>query len=324
VSGVELGDAAAPGIEWFEFARAAGGMTLGGPHMELLRRSLLLGSVLPGLWLFHLTFLDPVVTISPANDAAGHQVLSGSGPAWDALMQDLDGLSNGKVPRRVSGRMTSATQGAGGTGFNLFLLASDEPIGRTLWRLAAATPDAYLSASPSGGAPHYRLDLHTWNRNHFRPGDGFIGQPRPPDSLLYPARLIGMALLLIGTLLYVVLPNPVRSTRTLSGSEALCLAGVIALFAAPMVAVGGSVQALTMAPWLTIPCWILAAGCMHLFARPVDHLKLQLLGAPGDAAGARADPLRNPGFVRVGVAFLAVAVGPAAAVVMASLALWNR
>jgi len=292
--------------------------------MELLRRSLLLGSVLPGLWLFHLTFLDPVVTISPANDATGNMVQPGSGPAWEALMQDLDGLSRGRVPPRVLGRMASAPQGAGGRGFNLFVAASDEPIGRTLWSLAAATPGAYLSASPSGGTPHYRLDVHAWNRNDFRPGDGFIGQPRPPDSLLYPARLIGMALLLIGILLYVVLPNPVRSTRTLGGTEALCLAGVIVLFAAPMFAVGGSVQALTVAPWLTVPCWILAAGCMHRFARPVDHLKLQLLGASGDTEAARADGLKNPAFLRVGVAFLAVAVGPTAAVVMASLALWNR
>lgn len=289
--------------------------------MELLRRSLLLGSLLPGLWLLQLTFLDPVVTISPATTSAGQLIQRGSGPGWETLLADLDGISSGRVSPRISGRLTRSGSDQGS--FNLFVPANDAVVGQTLWNLVAPHRTAYIQASRSGGGPLYRLELHAWSGSDFRPGAGFTGQPRPPDSLLYPLRLLGIALMLVGALLFVVLPNPVRSTRPLAPLEVAYLAGVVVAFAAPLVVVGGSVQALTEAPWLTIPCWILAAGSMHLFARPLGHLRLNL-GDSGDASAVRSDAQQHPAFVRVGAAFLAVAVGPAAAVVMASMALWSR
>jgi hypothetical protein len=99
---------------------------------------------------------------------------------------------------------------------------------------------------------------------------------------------------------------------------------VLVFFSLPLFAVGGSVQALTRAPWLTLPCWVVAAACMHLFARPTHHLHLHLLAAAPEAPGTLSDALRHPAFVRMGAVFLGVAVGPLLAVVAVSTVLWNR
>jgi hypothetical protein len=293
--------------------------------VELLRRSLLLGCILPGLWLLRLTPLEPLVTIALAETPPGMQGLEvqrGSGPGWDALMEDVEALAKGEVPRRVEDRVTSFPSGPDGTRFNLFVRASDEAIGRALWNRVAASGTSYVSASRPGGGARYRMDLHTWTRSDFRPGAGFTGQPRPPSSLLYPLRLFGAALLLAGVLFFVALPSPTRAEGPLSLIELLPLAGAAVFFSAPLFAVGGSVQALTTAAWLTIPCWIVAAGCMHLFAKPVRNVP-HLFEAAGDSE-ALSDALQHPAFVRIGAAFLAVAVGPVAVMVAASMALWNR
>lgn len=294
-----------------------------GVTMELLRRSLLLGCLLPGLWLLRLTPLEPLVTISLADAPAGMQGLEvqrGSGPGWDALLEDVESLAKGRVPPRVENRVTWPPSDPDVANFNLFVQAGDQAIGRALWNVVASGT-TYVSAARPGGDARYRMDLHTWTRSDFRPGAGFTGQPRPPSSLLYPLRLFGVALLLAGVVLFAALPSPTRARGPMSLTEIAVLAGVAFLFSAPLFAVGGSVQALTRAAWLTIPCWILAAGSMHLFAKPVHNIPHLL--AAGDPE-AMSDAPRHPAFMRTGAAFLAVAFGPVAVLVTASVALWNR
>jgi hypothetical protein len=63
---------------------------------------------------------------------------------------------------------------------------------------------------------------------------------------------------------------------------------------------------------------------MHLFAKPVRNIHPHLFSDESGSPEARADALRHPQFVRLGAAFLAVAVGPVLLFVAASLALWNR
>lgn len=82
---------------------------------------------------------------------------------------------------------------------------------------------------------------------------------------------------------------------------------------------GGSVQALTRAPWLTLPAWGLAALCVHAFAGPRRNAPEPAPSGPG--------ALREPSsgrFLREGLAFLAMAFGPLAFLISASLILWNR
>ena len=78
----------------------------------------------------------------------------------------------------------------------------------------------------------------------------------------------------------------------------------------------GSVQALTRGFALTIPLWLVAFAGMHVFAGPARSAPDPLAAAAGGA-----DRLR---FVREGLAFLAIAFGPLAFLVFASLTLWNR
>jgi hypothetical protein len=95
------------------------------------------------------------------------------------------------------------------------------------------------------------------------------------------------------------------------------LAGGLALFAAPLFLVGGSVQAWTETPWLAASCWFFAAIGVHLFAAPPAATRPRL--PPSDAAGGRAFL-----FLREGLVFLAIAFGPLLFLISASLALWNR
>jgi hypothetical protein len=285
--------------------------------MELLRRALLLGCILPGLWMLRLTFLEPLLIITPTEGAQGAVIHAGSGPAWNALVRDLTALERGQMPPTVVGRVTSGQ----GAGFRLFMPASGGTDGALT--LAASSGGALVSIPKPQGEATYRLDLKTWSRADFRPGSGFVGQPRPPSSMLYPLRILGLALLLLGTALFAILPSAERAEGAMVVTEISLLVGVIVLFALPLFAVGGSVQSVTAAPWLTLPCWALAAVCMHLFANPRQHLHLHLMG---DAAPTwtLSEALWHPGYLRTGLAFLGVAVGPAIAVVLASVTLWNR
>jgi hypothetical protein len=107
-------------------------------------------------------------------------------------------------------------------------------------------------------------------------------------------------------------------------SELILFAATCLLFAAPLFAVGGSVQALTRGLWLTVPCWVLGAVAMHLFAAPREHIHIHLFGPDGDTPAALSEAVSNPSFVRTGAALLAVAIGPVVTLVATSMALWNR
>jgi hypothetical protein len=149
--------------------------------------------------------------------------------------------------------------------------------------------------------------------------------------MLYPFRWIGAAAIATGLALFGLLPIRSRAGAVagLATAEAVALAAAVALFHLPIVAVGGSVQALTRAPLLLVPCWILGFVAAHLYAAPWRTAPDPLVATgPGAApAGGSAAPGRRPvnlRFLREGLVFLVVAVGPAAFLVAASLILWNR
>ena len=301
--------------------------------MELLRRALLVGCILPGLWLLRLTPLDPLLSVVAVDFAAlqkqeaasipdavkteaqrrralialpvyveellQYNVFSATGPEWDRLLRGIDDL---------------------GTSGNLFFRPDEDPIRQVLDKLAAGGGTTYISMSRPGGDRHYRVDRRTWTREDFQPGSGFTGKPAPPVSLLYPFRMLGAGLLLAGVGLFALLPGSRRSESLLGLSffEASVFASAILLFFVPLVIVGGSAQALTRGPLLTFPCWILAAVGVHLFAGPGRN-------APDPLVAASAGRLPVTAlFVREGLAFLAMALGPLAFLILASMILWNR
>ena len=110
--------------------------------------------------------------------------------------------------------------------------------------------------------------------------------------------------------------------------EAAALAAALLFFLLPLLSVGGSVQALTRGLHVTIPCWIVAAAGVHMFAGPLRNAPDPLVAAPSGSpvtAGPGAARLPVSGlFLREGLAFLAMALGPLAFLASASMILWNR
>jgi hypothetical protein len=301
--------------------------------MELLRRSLLVGCLLAGLWLLWLAPLEPVLTISPVDfslqqkqEAASipdaqkteaqrrraaiplsvyieeflqYNVFSATGAAWEQFLASIDG-------QPAPGR---------------FIRPDLPPVEALADRLAAGGGTTYVSLSRPGGDVHYRVVRHRWTRQDFQVGKGFAGSPAPPASMLYPFRGVGLAAILAGVVFFVLVPSSARGTLRAGTRELAALAVGVASFAFPLFMVGGSAQALARTPALTVACWVITAAAVHVFAAPLRTAPDPLLPA-GAPAGARA-PL-NRLFVREGFVFLLVALGPLALLVWATMTLWNR
>jgi hypothetical protein len=335
--------------------------------MELLRRALLVGCALPGLWLLRLAPLDPLLTVVPVDFAARqkqeaasvpddrkteaerrraliplpvyveevvqYNVFSAVGPQWDRLLGDIDGLERGKAAGNVLGTRTSADLSeTGETRRYVFFRSDEEPLRDVLDKLAQGGGTTYVSISRPGEDRHYKVDRRVWSRRDFRPGAGFMGRPAPPARLLYPFRNVALIVVLSGIVFFALLPGPQRPVpgvhRGPTVLETAALAGGLLLFALPLVAVGGSVQALTRAPWLTIPCWLLAAAGVHFFAGPgrnaPDAPSPGSAGVPETGHGGAGRRTLSTLFLREGLVFLAMALGPLAFLVSASMTLWNR
>jgi hypothetical protein len=333
--------------------------------MELLRRALLVGCFLPGLWLIRLCPLDPLLTVIPVDFAARqkqeaasvpderkteaerrraliplpvyveevlqYNVFSAVGPKWDRLLGDIDGLERGPDAGNPLRRRTGAAPpDAGETLRYVFFRPDEEPIRDVLDKLAQGGGTTYVSMSRPGEDRHYRVDRRVWTWRDFRPGAGFSGKPAPPTHLMYPFRFGALAFVLAGIVLFLLLPSPQRPGTSIGPMplEMAALAGGLFLFVFPLAAVGGSVQALVRSPWMTIPCWALAAAAVHFFARPGRNAP----DAPGEssAEARESDRGRAPGrsvstlFLREGLVFLAMALGPVGFLISTSVILWNR
>jgi len=291
--------------------------------MELLKRALLLGCLLPGLWLLRLTPLEPLITIVPVESSApelaspAEPPLVASGTPLGALLSDIDALAADREPPDLRWRMTNEAPRHGFKPRSIFFRQDEKPVRAIADRLAGR--ESFLLVN-SAGNHYYRVDRLTFTREDFRPLSGFVGSPAPPSSILYPFQVVGLALILAGFGLFLLLPHGASGVK---GADVALLLATAVLFAGPLFLVGGSVQALSRWPWITVPSWALAAAAMHLFASPQRNVRLTLHpSAEGFAAGADAPPLRS--VVRVGFAFLALAIGPATVLVASSFALWNR
>jgi hypothetical protein len=330
--------------------------------MELLRRALLVGCALPGLWLLRLAPLEPLLTVVPVDFAARqrqeaasvpddrkseaemrraliplpvyveevvqYNVFSAVGPRWDRLLGDIDDLEPGKAAgsglgSRMSMDLSSTTNG---TRRYVFFRSDEEPLRDVLDRLAQGGGTTYVSISRPGEDRHYEVVRRVWTRRDFRPGAGFTGRPAPPARFLYPFRNVAVLVVLSGIVFFALLPGPRQRGPTVF--ETAALAGGLLFFALPLVAVGGSVQALTRAPGLAIPCWFLAAAGVHFFAGPGRNAPDAPSSGSGRVpeSGRGATPRRTVStlFLREGLVFLAMALGPLAFLVSASMTLWNR
>jgi hypothetical protein len=299
--------------------------------MELLRRALLVGCLLPALWLFRLATLDPLVSIVRVDPAAERKQgpaddsLAVSGPEWELFLRGIDALEQGLGPQNLW-RVSEDLPEPGGTTRWVFYRPDEQPIGTLLDRLATRGGAAFISLSrPGGDLRYYRVDRREWTRKEFRPGAGFTGKPVPPSTLLYPFQYVAYACLFVGVALFALIPTPTKAHGGLSPGELASFAAAVLLFAIPLFATGGSVQALTRGLQVTLPCWAFAAVGVHMFAKPGVNAPHPLFRPGADASGFERVPGGHlPTFLRWGIAMLAVAVGPVVALVAVSLTFWNR
>jgi hypothetical protein len=333
--------------------------------MELLRRALLVGCLLPGLWLIRLCPLDPLLTVVPWDFAAQqrreaaavpderkteaerrraliplpvyveevlqYNVFSAVGPEWDRLLRDIDALERGTDARNpLRRRIGTAPPEAGGNLRYVFFRPDEEPIRDVLDKLAQGGGKTYVSMSRPGEDRHYRVDRRVWTWRDFRAGTGFRGKPAPPVRMMYPFRIGALAFVLAGIVLFLLLPSPQRSGASIGPTplEMAALAGGLLLFVLPLAAVGGSVQALVHSPGLTIPCWTLAAAAVHFFARPGRNAPDAPEGGSAEAResgrGRASGRSVSTLFLREGLVFLAMALGPVGFLISTSVILWNR
>ena len=309
--------------------------------MELLRRALLVGCVLPGLWLMRLAPLDPLLSIVPIDFAARqkqearaipdevkteaqrrmaqidlsvyieevlqYNIFPATGEAWERFLDDIDRRST-----------------PGGASSGVLLRPDEEPIRAVADRLAAGGGTTYVSLSRPGRELHYQVARHAWTRGDFRLGTGFTGSPVPPPSLMYPFRTVGYAAMAVGIALFLLWPPQPRSDGQagVTGGEAAALGVGFVAFLAPIVAIGGSVQALTRGPFVTAACWLVALIGVHVFASPARTAPDPIITSAGASAAARRPAYAA--FLREGAVLLIVAVGPAVFLIAVSMILWNR
>ena len=332
--------------------------------MELLRRALLVGCILPGLWLMRLAPLDPLLSVIPIDFMAVQKrqaaavpdsrkteaqrrsavlpfpvwlgeylksnIFSGVGPEWDRLLRQIDQIERDpQSPTELAWRTSSVVQMEEGPARLVFFRLDEEPISAVLDKLAAGGGTTYVSFSRPGGDLHYRVDRRTWTRRDFRPGAGFTGSPAPPAALLYPFRALGLGSIAVGIVLFLLLPGagrPAAEHRLRLAEPAALVVGLL-FFTVPLIATGGSVQALTRGLELTLPCWLAAAVGVHVFAGPSRNAPDSLVAAAPDSATRRtgtAGHSRGELFLREGLAFLFLAIGPLLFLIVASMILWNR
>ena len=171
--------------------------------MELLRRALLVGCFLPGLWLIRLCPLDPLLTVIPVDFAARqkqeaasvpderkteaerrraliplpvyveevlqYNVFSAVGPKWDRLLGDIDGLERGPDAGNPLRRRTGAAPpDAGETLRYVFFRPDEEPIRDVLDKLAQGGGTTYVSMSRPGEDRHYQVVRRVWSRRLVR------------------------------------------------------------------------------------------------------------------------------------------------------------
>ena len=295
--------------------------------MELLRRALLVGCVLPALWLSRLAPLGQLISIVRVDPAAQQkQSLPGgpsfvSGEEWDLFLLHIDALEEGLGPEdrwRVSADLPEW----GGTARWVFYRPDEKPIATLFDKVAIGDGTTFVSISRRDGEFRYRVDRREFTQQEFRPGAGFTGKPVPPSLLLYPFQNVAYAVFLVGVALFILIPSPTAARGGLSPLDFALLVIALLLFAGPLFATGGSVQALTRGLPLTLPCWLLAAPAVHFFAKPGRNAPHPLFPPTSDVVRVAAGHL--PTFLRWGLVMLVVAIGPLAALVGASMHLWNR
>ncbi|HEY3275356.1 MAG TPA: hypothetical protein VGJ94_01955 [Syntrophorhabdaceae bacterium] len=206
--------------------------------MELARRLILIICIAAGIGTAYLACLDPVVIVklyerkaralvpmSPVSDLSREAI-----PAEPLLLpRDVNAFVAKKQPRILEVEGDEWTQffervyatiegkkegtpwsGRFPSGAHPMKVLFFRPYESPLDRLSFSSPgkaERFVLRRDDGGRPQYlEVDYRSYSDNDFRLGSGFSSYPKPPLVFLYPYRLAGLILVLIGVGFYLLLP----------------------------------------------------------------------------------------------------------------------
>ena len=266
--------------------------------LERLRRLILLTAVLAAIWLYFLASLIPLVMVEPVDFASKQrksrpfgfrtereeqlarlpldqyisEVTKGrlvrvTGGEWEELFRSVAGVRPGSpVPEALEGHIGPWDLKSRIAG-HFFFRPDETPIGAVSDSLEKDNQVLYVGLAGADPGTCLSLTYKVYTDKDFSFGTGFNRIPGPPARYLFPYRNIAFAVIAAGLLLYLFIPaarrNPavIRYQRWRVCLGDFCLLFLLAapFFALPILVIGGSMQALTVAWPLTIIVWPIAA-----------------------------------------------------------------
>jgi hypothetical protein len=243
---------------------------------------------------------------------------------WEVFLRDLTALEQG-IAASSRWRVSPDVPDAGQPVRWVYFKTDEMPVRSLRDKLASGAGMALVATPRQDGEVFYRLDRREFTRQAFQPGAGFTGKPAPPPELLYPFQYVAYACLFLGIALFVLIPSSTKARGGITPLELALLAAGLGFFGAPLLATGGSIQALTRGLYVTVPCWVAGAIAIHFFAKPGVNAPHPIFQQVTDRVGQeRVAESDLPTFLRWGVVMLAVAAGPVTVLIAVSMTFWNR
>jgi hypothetical protein len=260
---------------------------------ELWRRILPMVFIVAALWLAKLASLAPVVLVEQI-DFAKKQQKQGSymgfrlmtdedkrlshmslndyisevtkgrlfrveGRDWEGLFSNLKAIKDGqKVAPKWSQRLPSDQYPMNA----LFFRADEPPVNAFSRFLVKPNQSVYVSRTDRGRAEYLELNYRVYSNDDFQYGSGLTSYPHPPAYLFFPFRKYSPWLVLAALVLYIALPRATLEPGAMRYPRWRIVLGdiigilfAVTFFMAPLLILGGSIQAVTVGWPLLIFFW---------------------------------------------------------------------
>ncbi len=270
-------------------------------------------------------------------EKTGGKVTQVDSSEWLAFFTDVQLASSGQYDRSAYGNRVSEEDKdsfwKSTSPVAVFFKTDEIPFAK--WGLMPEDGDrAYIRTSKDGQTTYLLLNYQDYNAS-------ISAMSHPyrvaPDWLYHPYRKIGSAVLILGLLVYIVLPRRKKEPENISYSTGSMLAGdlvamilLLPFYGLPFLINGGTVQAITGMWIISAVMWFLAFFCVMLFYYNAWYASyrialtaesLSLITFKGvreyrfsEIAEVNMVSLRNPGWFRklfLAMAFLSVMAGRA-------------
>lgn len=190
-----------------------------------------------------------------------HTVVQGGD--WPAFFQTVLEASRGGDAGPFRSRVARSSRHSRPP-YPVFFLTGEAPLDQIVDQLRGSDGHVhYLVLARPEGNEYLQATYHTYSSDSFTFGSGIHNAP--PAALLYPYRALGLGLIALGCVAYFVLPRKRHDAAAICYSSWTVFLGdvvgmllFVPFFALPALIIGGAVQALIDAWFLTLVLWPLA------------------------------------------------------------------